>query len=200
MVLHIFNCTAAESKAKLVLDIVLNAMLTVLHEALIRKMSTSTQLQYDKMEDAEEASLQHSLQIAKIVETDIISQDSWARIAVPWAVYVSLQSLQQRHKRKNLYYKTKQIDSLTNILNESAVEFTSPLINTFQAPDPDLLIDALVLDSVHSLRLILLDWSNDLPLANFLFTQAHIETEGHGYAPDECVVGLIDLTASLAVK
>ncbi|KAJ5204655.1 uncharacterized protein N7498_005534 [Penicillium cinerascens] len=200
IVSHIFNGTEAENKAKPVLDIVLNAMLVVLHEALIRKTFTSTKLRSDKMRDAEEAALQHSLQIAKIVETDVLCQDSWARVAVPWAAYVALQSLQQRQKRSFLHYEVQQIDiQLLGVLEGSGDNLISPVTNAFLPPDAALLVDALVLDSVNALRSTLLDWSNDIPLATFLSTQVNAGTEGLDYAPGECVVGLIDFTASLAV-
>ncbi|KAG2005257.1 hypothetical protein GB937_008954 [Aspergillus fischeri] len=102
------------------------------------------------MKNAEEAALQHSLQIAKIVETSVLSEDSWARIAVPWAVYVALQSLKQRRSRRSLQYKVLQKDS-TSIFESSLDELVSPYPSAFQPPEPDFLVDALVLDSVNAL-------------------------------------------------
>lgn len=107
---HIFNGTDAMHRPKAVLDLALNAISVVLNEALIKKTSTSLHTPPQAIEDAEEAALKHSLEITRLVQTDVLPHDSWVRVVVPWAMYVALQSFQRRQKRKSLCYAMQQID------------------------------------------------------------------------------------------
>ncbi|KAI0508536.1 hypothetical protein F5B22DRAFT_390931 [Xylaria bambusicola] len=191
-----------------VIDVLLNAFSIVLHDAARRRRHELTVQNFKSAWSAEERAVQHACHISKIVQVRTLSQDCWATITGSWALYVALRSLLQRQQRIALgeTYPVAhfQQNSDLSVYHNDFISVGDPIITpttvggNFESfgDSPSLLADALVLDSINSLRLALAERSNFCPLTTFFLSQVDVETSYLTENMYSDILGCIDFTAS----
>ncbi|ORY68267.1 uncharacterized protein BCR38DRAFT_422616 [Pseudomassariella vexata] len=200
--------------AKVVLDILLKALLIVLHEAKLKKMRVSNQNQFDQIRASGNVALQRSLEIAEAVQTSVLPTDARANITLSWAVYVTLQSLLRQQRRDSASWPLDNVELDVNTWSnsnnsESVFHYSTdtnaflrsgtamPAVNLFEAAGSmsTSLTGALVLDSFNALQSTLEGWCSKSPIVAFFLGQIKTEMSETDEILDGRFVGLADFTS-----
>ncbi|KAI1823678.1 hypothetical protein F4861DRAFT_509389 [Xylaria intraflava] len=207
---YINSLTKNACEAEPALEMLLNAFSIILHEAVRKKKQGSSVRNLSSQAwSAENAAVQHAIQISKVVQTQPSSKDNWARITGTWALYVALKSLLQHQQRAGSGEGCSdahiQLGSDFRVWSSNSdrgasdpIPASTPGSGCFELfPDaPALLSDALMLDSITALRVTLVERSRSTPLAAFFLSRVDVETSALNDRLYDDVLGVVDFTAS----
>ncbi|RYP25029.1 hypothetical protein DL765_000257 [Monosporascus sp. GIB2] len=165
------SASQSNSKAGLVLELLLKGMSVVINEAMLRKVHTSQRSGFDRIRAAEDAVLQHSLEITEAIQTNVLPTDASSKLTVSWVIYVTLQSLLRRQRRCSDYARLPlerlrntsistnstcsgcfSVGDMDAVLEDPAATDYFALSEPAILADPVALADAVILDSFDALR------------------------------------------------
>lgn len=135
------NHSSDNAGCRVILELLLKAIATCLHEALLAKVEVSTKGSLSRtmqVQTSETLTLQNSLDITHLVQTSVSTEAAKTSIFLPWAIYVALQSLVRRQNRGTFTHSRSGRSSSvsTNMSNSSSstddmtFNFPSPFANT----------------------------------------------------------------------